>query len=156
MPEPSDLRARILAALTTTPTKHETGRARPFDTHGTEHRYDGTCALCRGEADTLTDAVMAVLDEAFPPPLSLDAHPPGPDELALAKAAFAAAYERDKDKPLRILPPDAVAIRRRAPGERHRYLVEHRDEALANGIPADLIDMLIADAETAQTSEESR
>jgi hypothetical protein len=60
---PIDLRAAILTALTTTPATHAADRARPLDTHGTEHRYDGTCALCRGEADTLTDAVLNVIDE---------------------------------------------------------------------------------------------
>jgi predicted DCC family thiol-disulfide oxidoreductase YuxK len=64
--ESSDLRAAVHAALTSTPASFAADRARPFDTHGTEHHYDGTCALCRGEADTLTDAVMAVLERSLP------------------------------------------------------------------------------------------
>jgi hypothetical protein len=60
---PNDLRDAIRTALATTPAKHTQGHARPWDTHGTEHRYDATCALCRGEDDTLTDAVVTVVAE---------------------------------------------------------------------------------------------
>lgn len=65
---PDDLRARITEALNTTPAgfvqaspdavafhyEHEWNR------HD-KHQYMGSCALCRGEADTLTDALMAVV-----------------------------------------------------------------------------------------------
>jgi hypothetical protein len=60
---PNDLRDAIRTALAATPAKHTQGHARPWDTHGTEHRYDATCALCRGEDDTLTDAVVTVVAE---------------------------------------------------------------------------------------------
>lgn len=64
-----DLRARIRDALVTTPAAramaatNATREASPFAVHGTGHNYDATCALCRGEADTLTDAVMAVIGQ---------------------------------------------------------------------------------------------
>jgi hypothetical protein len=50
---------------------------------------------------------------------------------------------------LRILPDGALTWRRRTPGERRVYLTEHREEALAYGIPADLVDLMIGDAEAA-------
>jgi hypothetical protein len=57
-----DLRDAILAALTTTPARrHANDVERPCAVHGTEHRYNATCALCCGEADTLTDAVITAL-----------------------------------------------------------------------------------------------
>lgn len=67
-----DLRARILEALNTAPAaeiRDDAGDAarhasKPWRRHD-QHHYDGCCALCRGEADTLADAVMAVLDEAI-------------------------------------------------------------------------------------------
>jgi hypothetical protein len=61
-----DLRARILEALNTAPcadirddpeaaARHS---SRPHTRHD-KHQYHAFCALCSGEADTLTDAVMA-------------------------------------------------------------------------------------------------
>lgn len=150
-----DLRALILEALNTAPAAvirddpEEAARysVRPYARHD-KHQCHAFCALCSGEADTLADAVMAVLDKAFPPALAVFAEPAAQTpELAELRDRFAAAYEAQKAQPLRIMPPNAVAIRRRTPEERRRYLVEHRDEALANGIPAELIDMMIADAE---------
>ena len=68
----ADLRARILEALNTAPASFvrddpESAAAhasRPWRRHD-RHHYDGGCALCRGEADTLTDAVMAVVQLAL-------------------------------------------------------------------------------------------
>jgi hypothetical protein len=68
-----DLRARIAEALNTTAagfmqaepdgvehhTRHEWHR-HEWHRHD-RHRYNATCALCRGEEDTLTDAVMKVV-----------------------------------------------------------------------------------------------
>lgn len=61
-----DLRARIVEALNTAPGAGIS--ADPEDPWGRhdEHRYNARCALCRGEAETLADAVMAVLDEHGP------------------------------------------------------------------------------------------
>ncbi len=135
MPEHPDLRARIAAALREhQPPTHTDSAGLPAD-----------------EFDCCADAVMAVLDEAFPPAFAIT-----PDaELTPEQAE---AWQRQWDElmgsgaagrqQLAVLPPNAVMIRRRSPEDRHRYLVEHRDEAVAGGIPADLIDMLIADAET--------
>jgi hypothetical protein len=52
-----------------------------------------------------------------------------------------------RDGALRILPDGALTWRRRTPEERRAYLTDHRDEALAYGIPADLVDLMIGDAE---------
>jgi hypothetical protein len=65
---PDDLRARIAEALNTTPAQFiqdapdEGGwfKDRPYRRHD-QHRYDGGCAMCRGETDTLVQAVIAVV-----------------------------------------------------------------------------------------------
>lgn len=128
MPDPTaaDLRARILDAAVSI--------LGPGDTEDDPHP----------DAERIADAVMAVLDEAFMPMLVLDVPPTWtPEDEARWKAVF---DEATKGR-ITVMPPNAVAIRRRAPEQRRAYLVEHRDEALANGIPADLIDMMIADTE---------
>jgi hypothetical protein len=65
-----DLRARILEALVTAPCAE--GRDIPGDAaryaskphlRHDRHHFHAFCALCSGEADTLADAVMAVLDQ---------------------------------------------------------------------------------------------
>lgn len=90
----------------------------------------------------------------MPPNPDPAARPPGSIELEFeptpeAAAEFAQRFREEvkKSGPLRVLPPSAVEIRRRSPEERRRYLTDHRDEAIAKGIPSDLIDMFIADAE---------
>lgn len=89
----ADLRAAIHTALTTTPAKRariaDNAEVNPFAEHGKGHNYAAHCALCRGEADTLTDAVMAVLDQAFTPTLRLD---PPPELSAQEIAAWQAAW----------------------------------------------------------------
>jgi hypothetical protein len=60
--------------------------------------------------------------------------------------AWAAA---PRDRGVRIMPDGALAWRNRTSEERRAYLTEHRDEALEYGIPANLIDLMIADAEGA-------
>lgn len=61
-----DLRARILEALNTAPAAGITiDPDEPWRRHD-EHRYNAFCALCRGEAETLADAVMAVVNEHGP------------------------------------------------------------------------------------------
>lgn len=64
--ETRTLRSRIREVLATTPAKFANGEpVRPWPEHGTQHTYDATCALCRGDVDTLTDAVLSALgDEA--------------------------------------------------------------------------------------------
>jgi hypothetical protein len=65
---PDDLRARIAEALNTTPAQfiqdapdgEDWFKDRPYRRHD-QHRYDGGCAMCRGETDTLADAVLAVV-----------------------------------------------------------------------------------------------
>lgn len=68
-----DLRARIVEALNTTPTKLLDGHPESLAFHADQltwdmisarhdrHTYMATCALCRGEAETLADAVMALV-----------------------------------------------------------------------------------------------
>lgn len=61
------LRARVLEALLTAPSAFARDREvddeiREYRRHD-KHHYDGTCALCRGEAETLADAVLDVVDE---------------------------------------------------------------------------------------------
>jgi len=108
----------------------------------------GPIYLNGGETDELVDAVMAVLDETFPPRFALVADAEITPEQA---DAWQAAWDELAERPATFLvaPPNAVMIRRRTPEQRRAYLTDNRDEALANGIPADLIDMLIADAESA-------
>lgn len=65
---PDDLRARIAEALNTCPAQFiqddpDEGdwlKDRPIRRHN-QHCYDGSCAMCRGEADTLVDAVLTVV-----------------------------------------------------------------------------------------------
>lgn len=71
---PNDLRARLAAILAKTPAKFlaDAGQSEMLMTfHGNGHGghdYDGACALCRGEVDTLLDAIMAALKPATPLP----------------------------------------------------------------------------------------
>lgn len=66
-PDPTPLRDRLAAVLRTTPsvlmdTPEERARhaETPRNHHVTHHYYWG-CAMCRGEVDTLADAVLAVV-----------------------------------------------------------------------------------------------
>lgn len=65
---PDDLRARIAEALLTTPAGFVQAEPDGVEQHARRewhrhdrHRYHATCALCRGEEDTLTEAVMKVV-----------------------------------------------------------------------------------------------
>lgn len=58
--------------------------------------------------------------------------------------AWAAAR---RDRGVRVMPDGALAWRNRTPEQRRDYLTDHRDEALEYGIPADLVDLMIAEAE---------
>lgn len=63
-----DLRTRIAEVLNATPAQFiqddpdegEWFKDRPYRRHD-QHRYDGGCAMCRGETDTLVQAVLAVV-----------------------------------------------------------------------------------------------
>jgi hypothetical protein len=63
-----DLRTRIAEVLNATPAQFiqddpdegEWFKDRPYRRHD-QHRYDGGCAMCRGETDTLINAVFAVV-----------------------------------------------------------------------------------------------
>jgi hypothetical protein len=67
-PQTDDLRARIAEALNACPAQFiqdtpDGGgwfKDRPYRRHD-QHRYDGGCAMCRGETDTLISAVLAVV-----------------------------------------------------------------------------------------------
>lgn len=45
--------------------------------------------------------------------------------------------------------PSPFVLHRRTATERRAYLTEHRAEAIAHGIPEDLIDLMIADGDAA-------
>lgn len=84
-----DLRARIVEALSNTPTAVVSMRGRdlPFSRHE-GHNYDATCALCRGEVETLADAVMALIEpepRIAATPVSVPT-PPGAELLRTLKA----------------------------------------------------------------------
>lgn len=128
-----DLRARILAALREhQPPTHVDSQGLPPD-----------------EFECCADAVMAVLGEQFPPMLALDAPPElSPEQVAAWQTQWAEAVSGDTTQRLVILPPNSSDLwRRRTPAERRAYLEAHRDEAIERGIPEDLIDMMIRDAE---------
>lgn len=65
---PDDLRARIAEALNACPAQFiqddpdevDWFKDRPYRRHD-QHRYDGGCAVCRGETDMLVQAVLAVV-----------------------------------------------------------------------------------------------
>lgn len=68
----SDLRARLAAVLAKTPAKFladaDHGESTPLTLHGAGrggHDYDGACALCRGEIDTLLDAAMPLVEDTI-------------------------------------------------------------------------------------------
>ena len=73
----NDLRDRLAAALSSAPTKliHDNPEALAFHRAGLgdevlssrhdRHNYCATCALCRGETETLVDAVLAVVQPAM-------------------------------------------------------------------------------------------
>lgn len=70
------------------------------------------------------------------------------DAYAEAERKFREAWDAaPRTGAVRIMPDGALAWRRRTPEERRAYLAEHRDEALAYGIPAELVDLMIGDAE---------
>lgn len=70
------------------------------------------------------------------------------EAYARAKHKFLDAWNAaPRHGPLRILPDGALTWRRRTPEERRTYLTDYRDEALAYGIPAALVDLMIGDAE---------
>jgi hypothetical protein len=70
------------------------------------------------------------------------------EAYARAEQEFLDAWNAaPRDGPLRILPDGALTWRRRTAEERRAYLTDHRAEALAYGIPGDLVDLMIGDAE---------
>lgn len=101
--------------------------------------------------DAATDAVMAALDREFPPLFALDPPPElSPEQVAAWQAQWAEAISGDTRQHLIVLPPNASDLwRRHTPTERRAYLETHRDEAIERGIPEDLVDMMIRDAENA-------
>jgi hypothetical protein len=68
-----------------------------------------------------------------------------PEQLAELAANFREQLKK-RTVPI-VLAPGAVELRRRTPAERRAYLLEHRDEAITHGIPEDLVDWMIQDAE---------
>ena len=70
------------------------------------------------------------------------------DAYARAEQEFINTWNAaPRDGAIRILPDGALTWRRRTPEERRAYLTDHREEALAYGIPANLVDLMIGDAE---------
>jgi hypothetical protein len=58
-PAQPDLRQQIANAIRTAPAGRRA--TNPMGDHGTGHQYDGACALCRADANALTDAVLALV-----------------------------------------------------------------------------------------------
>lgn len=73
------------------------------------------------------------------------------DAYAKAEQEFRKAWDAaPRDGAVRIMPDGSLAWRRRTAEERRAYLTDHRDEALAYGIPAELVDLMIGDAEAGE------
>ena len=126
-----DLRARIRAALS--------ARASLRGLTGPERIETVT-----GPLDAFVDAVMAVLDDEFPP--TLVAAPPLTDDEAAELHRAWLEVQADSRGGLIVLPPNASDLwRRHTPEQRRDWLIGHRDEAIANGIPGDLVDLMIRD-----------
>lgn len=95
--------------------------------------------------DAQTDAVMAVLDAQFPPLLAIT--PRSDEETARLHRLWLEA-QADSTGGLVVLPPNASDLwRRYTPEQRRDWLTEHRDDAIDRGIPGDLVDLVIRDAE---------
>lgn len=134
-----DLRSRVLAAVLGVRLNLGPG-AIDLARRGESIRLSGN------EADLLADAVMAVLAESAAPTFEFP-NAWSPEQLAQFEAEWARITAEPNFYQIKILPPGPVEIWRRTPEERRAYLEDHRDEALAAGIPGDLIDLLIAEAE---------
>lgn len=117
-----------------------------------------------GEGHALTDTVLRTLlaerDElvkrvaemsaAFGPAgfISMDLSDVSLEEIEEWRERFQAAMASGARAELVEMPPTAFVLRRRTPEARRAYLTEHRDEAVARGIPGDLIDIMIAEDES--------
>ncbi len=106
------------------------------------------CRVCTPDAQA--DAVMAVLDEASPPQLTLAPEQVSDEEMARLHRLWLEA-QADSTGGLVILPPNASDLwRRYTPEQRRDWLTEHRDDAIERGIPGDLVDLIIQDGEDGQ------
>jgi hypothetical protein len=110
-----DLRSRIAEALNACPAQFiqdapdggDWFKDRPYRRHD-QHRYDGGCAMCRGETDTLINAVLAVVQTER-------------DRLAVDQFASSPGWlAADRDS-WRMLANSANERAKRAEAERDRY-----------------------------------
>jgi hypothetical protein len=132
-----DLRARIRAALLA--VNH------PYEPDELARIPDSQSVAAR--VGDLVDVVMAVLDEAFPPQFALAPGQVSDAEMARLHRLWLQA-QADSTGGLVILPPNASDLwRRYTPEQRRDWLTAHRDDAIERGIPGDLVDLMIRDAE---------
>lgn len=97
---------------------------------------------------TMLAAVLPLHEQQVRAQLLAEQEQERKDAYARAEQEFLKVWSAaPRDGALRILPDGALTWRRRTPEERRTYLTEHRDEALAYGIPADLVDLMIGDTE---------
>jgi hypothetical protein len=117
----------------------------------------GHCALTVGrepvssheqEARRILAAVLPLHEQQVRERVAAEQEQERKDAFTEAERKFRAVMEAaPRNGALRVLPDGALAWYRRAPEERRVYLTKHRVEAMAYGIPADLVDLMIGDAE---------
>jgi len=91
--------------------------------------------------------LLDLLAEAFPPMLALAPGQLSDVEMARLHRLWLEA-QADSTGGLAILPPNASDLwRRYTPEQRRAWLTGHRDDAIERGIPGDLVDLMIQDAE---------
>jgi hypothetical protein len=160
-PTPADdaLRHAITTALLTTPAPAFTytpGQEK-WDHHSTGpgvpgHRYSVTCALCRGDVDTLADAVLTAVaahrpaPDSTPPTDGDDAPPETADTCHAVDIGGETIHVRSASEPTeqeRALLGEVVAAARR------RYAAEHPEQVA--DAPATGDDMPVTDTRTGHT-----
>ena len=101
--------------------------------------------LRAGDLRDLVDQLRAW--QTPPCPVTVDASDVSEEDMQAWREAFDAEIAANRRPTWRVVPISAFVLRRRTPAERRVWLLEHRDDAIERGIPADLIDMMITDGE---------
>lgn len=86
--------------------------------------------------------LLDLIGQEYRPPLVVDFSRTewSPEQIA----EWTRVFNESARGPLKVMPPNASDLwRRYTPGQRRAYLDEHRDEAVASGIPEDLVDLMI-------------
>jgi len=99
------------------------------------------------EIDLQATAIRELGKRLAARPTAIIAYEPTATEQDIAELRERFAFAQNNGEPLKLLPPNVVEIYRRTPEDRRRYLTEHRDEAIQRGIPAELVDMMIAEVD---------